>query len=268
MPKKVLQPKMVFSSKEEKYSHFRELKKSGISDIEVGRLTGYAKSSVSHALHEKTRKKKAQYQYKDRLEMINYYNSLKTLKGCIDCGYNSNPEVLDWDHIPSLGKKLFKIADGIRNKTKKQVKDEIAKCEVRCSNCHRNITQLRKLELGKTTQIAFSFELLENYRFNIREKIKNTGYFIPGKVRQYIFDYIALTKESKPCMDCNKSYPFFIMDYDHVFGEKYDNLSKLYKRVTLNTLDLIDIEIAKCDLVCSNCHRVRTNNRRELTVKL
>lgn len=265
MPKKAIQQKMVFANREEKYSYFRKLKETGISDIEVGRLTGYAKSSVSHALHEKTRIKKAQYQSSDRLGLISYYNRLKIEKGCVDCGYNSNPEVLDWDHIPALGNKLFNIAHGIRNKTKTQVKNEIAKCEVRCSNCHRTVTQNRKIELGNTTLISFSFELLDNYRLNIQEKIKNSNYFIPGRVRQYVFDYIALTKESKPCMDCNKFYPFFVMDYDHVDGDKFDNLSRLYKRVTVKNLHLIDMEIEKCELVCSNCHRIRTNQRREVS---
>ena len=33
----------------------------------------------------------------------------------------------------------------------------------------------------------------------------------------------------------------------------------------VSTLDKvkIDAEIAKCEIVCSNCHRIRTHNRKE-----
>ena len=262
MPKKAMQPKMVFITKEAKYGYFEKLRDTGISDQEIGRITGYAKSSVSHILHSETRKKKAEYQSNDRKEMSVFYNKLKTDNGCVECGYNQNAEVLDWDHIPGLGKKLFNIARGIKNKTKIQVINEIAKCEVRCSNCHRIKTQLRKNRKGDYSNLQYSPELLEEYRKNIQAKIINPEHVIKGRVRQYVFEYIALLKESKPCMDCKKSYSYFVMDFDHVKGKKYDNISKLYKRVTIKTLHLIDEEIEKCELVCSNCHRIRTGSRR------
>ena len=28
-------------------------------------------------------------------------------------------------------------------------------------------------------------------------------------------------KESAPCTDCNNYYPYYVMDFDHVIGEKY-----------------------------------------------
>jgi hypothetical protein len=52
---------------------------------------------------------------------------------CVDCG-NTDPVVLDFDHVQ--GKKKFNI--GARGShTIKAIKVEIAKCEVRCANCHR-----------------------------------------------------------------------------------------------------------------------------------
>lgn len=73
---------------------------------------------------------------------------------------------------------------------------------------------------------------------------------------------VAIAKEKKdvPCADCGNRYPFFVMDFDHVFGEKRDTISAMAhtKQVAKSVL-LAEIE--KCEVVCSNCHRIRTYNR-------
>lgn len=43
------------------------------------------------------------------------------------------------------------------------------------------------------------------------------------------------------------------MDFDHLL-DKFKNVS----RMTAYKWDRIEAEIAKCELVCANCHRVRT----------
>jgi hypothetical protein len=50
-----------------------------------------------------------------------------------------------------------------------------------------------------------------------------------------------------------------MMDFDHVRGTKHANVAEL-----INTLSKkrIDEEIAKCEVVCSNCHRARTYLRK------
>lgn len=67
----------------------------------------------------------------------------------------------------------------------------------------------------------------------------------------------ALLRAAKdvPCADCGKRYPPYVMDFDHVRGEKVANLSKM---VTNSSESAIRAEIAKCDVVCANCHRKRT----------
>jgi hypothetical protein len=54
---------------------------------------------------------------------------------CLDCG-ESRPATLQWDHRdPSL--KEFGISDAIRQgHSKKRILEEMAKCDVRCANCH------------------------------------------------------------------------------------------------------------------------------------
>lgn len=60
------------------------------------------------------------------------------------------------------------------------------------------------------------------------------------------------------CADCHRTYPSYVMDLDHRPGtDKLFNCSSTWGRSAVEMLDEID----KCDLVCSNCHRVRTWER-------
>lgn len=60
----------------------------------------------------------------------------------------------------------------------------------------------------------------------------------------------------KRCADCGEHAPD-IFEFDHRHGEKRCNVSKAvhngYSRATLQA------EIAKCDILCPNCHRRRTH---------
>jgi hypothetical protein len=56
-------------------------------------------------------------------------------KSCIDCGFH-HPAALEFDHV--RGKKLAAVSVLVAHACGlKKIMDEIAKCEVRCSNCHR-----------------------------------------------------------------------------------------------------------------------------------
>lgn len=65
---------------------------------------------------------------------------------------------------------------------------------------------------------------------------------------------IIIKAKSVPCMDCNKVYPWYVMDFDHVRGEKKFNIGAS-RHCGINK---IKEEIEKCEIVCSNCHRFRT----------
>lgn len=66
-------------------------------------------------------------------------------------------------------------------------------------------------------------------------------------------------QKNKPCMDCGISYPYYVMDFDHRNPlEKSGNLA----RMGASSIEEIIAEIAKCDLVCANCHRERTYGKK------
>lgn len=70
--------------------------------------------------------------------------------------------------------------------------------------------------------------------------------------------YVKAKQDAKnvPCTDCGIKYPSYVMDFDHVRGEKQFNIGSY----PLTTIPLAK-EIEKCDVVCSNCHRERTHKR-------
>lgn len=71
-------------------------------------------------------------------------------------------------------------------------------------------------------------------------------------------EFIRSLKEGKPCMDCGGVFHFSAMDFDHVRGEKILEVGYMASHSRKRIL----AEIAKCELICANCHRVRTWKRR------
>lgn len=68
--------------------------------------------------------------------------------------------------------------------------------------------------------------------------------------------------KAAPCTDCGKSYPAPVMEFDHLPGqEKKREISKF--RTSSCSIESLLIEVSKCELVCANCHRIRTMNRPE-----
>ena len=74
-----------------------------------------------------------------------------------------------------------------------------------------------------------------------------------NNMRKYLMEY----KQSRGCSDCGESYPYYMLDFDHLEDKKH-NLSALGQ---FNSLDELKDEVAKCEVVCANCHRIRTYNR-------
>jgi transposase len=65
-------------------------------------------------------------------------------------------------------------------------------------------------------------------------------------------------KQKNPCVDCKENYPYWMMDFDHL-GNKTFDISKSHYYT--QDIDVIKLEIKKCEIVCANCHRNRTHMR-------
>lgn len=94
---------------------------------------------------------------------------------CVDCN-EKDPVVLEFDHV--RGVKLFSISSGIRRgKSISDLTKEIAKCEVRCANCHRRITAIRSGYFRLLQGIEGSIpENSTQYQCDDTGKIRTTGW--------------------------------------------------------------------------------------------
>lgn len=98
---------------------------------------------------------------------------------------------------------------------------------------------------------------------------RNKSRVAPKKAKRAAQQYEALTElinriKDVPCYDCCVKYPPQVMDFDHVTDNKIANVSDL--RNHHSKQKLLD-EIAKCQIVCSNCHRNRTHERRKTELR-
>ncbi len=62
--------------------------------------------------------------------------------------------------------------------------------------------------------------------------------------------------KSGPCTDCGHTFHPEVMEWDHVRGDKVRDCGEI------RTIPALLREVAKCELVCANCHRLRTVRRR------
>jgi hypothetical protein len=93
-----------------------------------------------------------------------------------------------------------------------------------------------------------------------RSKIENKrGYQNRVSIRKYIMNKY----EGTPCMDCENVFPWCVMDFDHRPEETKSFVISRRGPWLVNPERIAEVEkeIAKCDLVCANCHRVRTRDR-------
>lgn len=110
--------------------------------------------------------------------------------------------------------------------------EEFATRSAKCKPCHRLYTR--------------------NHYANNKQYYKDKAV----KNKNVVLEKIR-TEKDKPCADCGNQYPYYVMDFDHL-GDKEFNISTASKNASWAKLKK---EIDKCEVVCANCHRIRTHNR-------
>jgi hypothetical protein len=224
---------------------------------------------------------------------------------CCDCG-ETDPVVLEFDHRDRATKRS-EVARLAASKQWKVVLAEIAKCDVRCGNCHRKRTALQ-LHWGVPAPLAYedasssepalplvlsleSSELRCCTRCGLSKPItefsiknKRTGRrawqchsCIAARSREHYRRnkprYLARNRRNKrryrsrnrsrkaeyvaglACVDCGESDPV-LLEFDH--RDAADKLANVSRLMAAHSWARVQVEIAKCDIRCVNCHRRRT----------
>ena len=67
---------------------------------------------------------------------------------------------------------------------------------------------------------------------------------------------MAQLKDGVPCTDCGETFPVYVMHWDHL--PEYDKVADISVMVASRTRQAVLDELKKCELVCANCHVMRT----------
>lgn len=173
-------------------------------------------------------------------ETVRFLRELRN-SPCADCGGTFAPHQMDFDHRdPSI--KAFRLTVGAAMlKSRAALLIEVQKCDIVCANCHRLRTRSR--QASRKPSPPGRSRYLERARAAWRHQAG-------------ILDSLR----DVPCMDCGRRFPPCAMDFDHRdAGRKRYTVTRMIGRA--GTARILE-EVAKCDIVCANCHRSRTYQRR------
>ena len=92
------------------------------------------------------------------------------------------------------------------------------------------------------------------YRSNDKERLRLQD---SNKARKQETNALLNSLKDVPCNDCGIKYPPYVMDFDHLEDKAFTIARRKHY---VNREDLL-LEVSKCEVVCSNCHRERTHNR-------
>lgn len=116
-------------------------------------------------------------------------------------------------------------------------------------------TRYRRTKKNRSYRAAYA------QRYLVKGKIQKSSQRYRNRLKIEKREILVEYKSTTPCVDCGKMYAHYVMDLDHVRGEKVMNVSLMVSRGF--SVQAFVEEIGKCDCVCSNCHRVRTFTRAE-----
>lgn len=105
-------------------------------------------------------------------------------------------------------------------------------------------------------------DILKRRAAEKRYYYKNKQLYIDkNKRRKKELAEFIISLKHMPCKDCGILYPHYVMDFDHL-GEckKIASVSRMASEHMYSKTKIVE-EIKKCDLVCANCHRIRTYKR-------
>lgn len=130
----------------------------------------------------------------------------------------------------------------------------------RCGSCgaEKPLTEFHRRGAGYQSLCKECRKVLdeERYRTNPQQHAMRQA-----RRKKKLTDWMRSLKEGVPCVDCQVSYHPVAMQWDHVRGEKVGAVSAM--TADGRSRAAILSEISKCDLVCANCHAVRTYKRQQ-----
>lgn len=119
-----------------------------------------------------------------------------------------------------------------------------------CSNHMPTAYRLIMNNESREKQRKYQREWYKRNKERQKKWVRDRQALLTQKIRDY--------KLELGCKDCGYNEHFAALDFDHL-GDKEYNIAELSRRGWC--WERILREIEKCEVVCSNCHRIRTYKR-------
>lgn len=130
-----------------------------------------------------------------------------------------------------------------------------------CSKCNKLVEDdffnIKKRTKTKVLYHSYCKDCQAIYQKAYYEKAK-AKFLAQTKSAKRTLKESVNAKKLNPCTDCKKTYPPYVMDFDHI-RDKVENVADM---VSNGARLKVEKELEKCELVCANCHRIRTYNRK------
>lgn len=95
-----------------------------------------------------------------------------------------------------------------------------------------------------------------NYRKSYKKPTREEANRSKESLRRRNWNYVMDIKKDTPCADCDGTFFPSAMHFDHIRGKKLMNIGTAAHQSW--SIKKLQQEIDKCELVCANCHAVRT----------
>jgi hypothetical protein len=168
---------------------------------------------------------------------------------CMDCGVR-DLTILEFDHREPAN-KLRDVSEMVQKGFAwTTIVREIAKCDDVCANCHRRRTasQFDWHKVGRRELVlptlprrgSSDYERIKSRRSRLARRDRN---------RRLIWNYLSV----HACVVCGEADPV-VLEFDHVSSKAHD----IDWLVPASGTARILVEIEKCRVLCTNCHRRHT----------
>ncbi len=106
----------------------------------------------------------------------------------------------------------------------------------------------------KSCQAEANSKHYQNNKQTYLERALTRNNVVNTKNKQRLYDYLS----AHPCVDCGQA-DIRVLEFDHINGNKSASITNLLKNAV--NWEILETEIAKCEVRCVNCHRIKTSER-------
>ena len=140
--------------------------------------------------------------------------------------------------------------------------DILISMRIYCIECNNKLTEDNKVSGSKSRcKPCYAAYMKQYYKNNPDKYEKHKSIYVKNNddIWTCKVDAFLSQRFSEGCLDCGEMDPI-VLDLDHLDpSQKKYKISDLRKR-KVSEQELIE-ELEKCEVVCANCHRIRTHNR-------